>query len=248
VQTTAVAQPSYTPNEEQLRSLARKRVFFGHKSVGANILEGVGEVIARFPGVGPRVVAADGGDTGPGIVHAGVGRNFDPLSKIEDFARRVRGGIGGSADVALFKFCFVDVDRSTDVVGLFEEYKAVVAELEAAYPTTKFAHATVPLNGVRRDWKGLVKRLLGRAGPYVEDNASRERFNELVRREYGGRGLVFDIAAAESVREDGTACTGQWDGRAVPCLCPEYATDGGHLSTRGRRRLAGYFLTFLAGL
>jgi hypothetical protein len=235
---------------DHLNALAGRRVFFGHKSVGANIVAGIEQLLAANPGARLRVVASDLAEAlaEPGLVHCQVGTNCDPDSKIADFARLVRAGIGDRADAALFKFCFVDVVEGTDGQRLFGAYKAAMGELAAAYPRTTFAHATVPLQGRRRDWKGRVKRLLGRLKPFAPDNAARHRLNELLRREYGPRGVLFDLAAAESLGADGAPSAVATGAGAVPCLCPEYTRDGGHLNDRGARAVAERFVTFLASL
>jgi hypothetical protein len=234
---------------DHLSALTGRRVFFGHKSVGASLVEAVEGFRAENPDVRLRVVESAAPDAlaEPGLAHARVGSNYDPASKIREFSRIVRGGIGDRADVALFKFCFVDVLHDTDVDELFAAYRAAMAELAAAYPRTRFAHVTVPIQGRRKDWRGQVRRLLGRLKPFAADNAARHRFNELLRREYAGRGVLFDLAAAEAVRPNGEACVVEAGGAAVPCLCPEYTHDGGHLNGRGRRVLAERFLAFLAG-
>jgi hypothetical protein len=244
----AAAKPRPTSNPP-LTALAARRVFFGHQSVGADILEGVREIRAATPGVLLQVTEVAGRVDLPssGLVHARIGINSDPISKVRDFTQLVRDWVGDWADVALFKLCYVDVTRDTDVLRLFELYRVTMAELIVGYPTTRFAHVSVPLRVRQGGWKGRMKRLLGRPDRAVEDNAARHRFNELLRREYGDQGVLFDLAAAESTREAGDACVVETAGGRVPCLCPEYTHDGGHLNGRGRRAVAGRFLAFLAG-
>ena len=246
--TEAVARPIGSLSGDEVRALSRLKVFFGHQSVGADVIAGVGELLAGRPDLKWSVVESTEPLTGPALAHCPVGRNFEPLSKIQDFARVVRGGVGDTADVALFKFCYVDLKHGADVEGLFESYKAEMTELTRSYPRTKFAHVTVPIRGRREGWKLVVKRLLKRPDPFADDNATRYRFNELMRREYAGGGLLFDLAEAEATREDGTRCVTRWQGQTVPCMCPEYTYDAGHLNDRGRRVIAGKFLGFLAKL
>lgn len=245
--TTASAVPTF---RDHLATLAGRRVYFGHKSVGDDILTGVGQLLATSPAAQLRVVDSSTPETlaEPGLAHSEVGVNFDPESKIRDFERIVRGGIGDRADIALFKFCFVDVKRDTNLTALFDAYRRTMVDLVTAYPRTTFVHSTIPLQGRRRDWKGRVKWLLGRLKPFAEDNATRNRFNELFRREYGSSGKLFDLAAAESTHEDGRPCTINSAEGLAPCLCPEYTLDGGHLNPHGQRVVAEQFLAFLASV
>jgi hypothetical protein len=228
--------------------LADRRIFFGHQSVGYNILEGVADVLKERTEPILRIAeTAAPGDLRPGVLaHAPVGTNGDPMSKIQAFVARMDAGIAANADVALFKFCYIDVDASTDVAALFDEYKKTMSELAERHPSTTFVHATMPLRTVQGGPKAIVKRLLGRpAGGYLE-NARRNQYNDLLRGEYSGRGTVFDIAALESQTAEGTPTTYALDGTTLYALNPAYTFDNGHLNAVGRRAVAAGFLTSLA--
>src|SRR5262245_61201806 len=89
--------------------LTAQRVFFGHQSVGKNILDGLSDV-AKERGAPLAVVPWKPGAPiqGPAIYETAIGRNEAPLSKLEAFQALVDGGVGGTADVAFFKFCYID--------------------------------------------------------------------------------------------------------------------------------------------
>lgn len=229
------------------QALAQQRIFFGHHSVGADILAGVAAIAAARPQLRLRVVAGgpDAVAAEPGLAEAAVGANGDPLGKLRDFVDTVGGArVGGAAalDVAAMKFCYVDVDRRTDVEALFAQYRDAMAKLQAVLPGLRLLHCTVPLRAPRDTWKERVKRLLGQG--VGADNQQREAFNAKLRAEYGGKQALFDIAAAESTLPDGSRV--EADG--APCLAACYTRDGGHLNEVGQRALAREFLRVLAGV
>src|SRR5882724_4594003 len=94
-----------------LADVSRTRVFFGHQSVGMNVLDGVRGVYAAHGTAGPAIgqdATQPGQDEGF-INHAFIGVNEDPWLKIADFDARMRAGAGHQADVALMKLCYVDI-------------------------------------------------------------------------------------------------------------------------------------------
>jgi hypothetical protein len=205
---------------------AEPRIYFGHQSVGANILQGVKEL-----GV-PLSIKGEF-----------LAENGDPLRKLQNFKAAV--GEGSRFDIALVKFCYVDVNAETDARALFERYRATLAELRAKNPRTVFVHATLPLTTVQSGPKALAKRLLGRAPYGTIENVGREQYNQLLRRTYA-REPIFDLARLESIAPDGTAVTVAWNGATVPAISSAYTDDGGHLNAKGRALAAQEFVTVLA--
>jgi hypothetical protein len=214
-----------------LQRVSHERVFFGHQSVGANILQGVKELSAKE---GVPVFIRD----------EFVPENGDPLRKLASFKAFV--GTGSKYDVALVKFCYVDIDANTDAAALFDQYRRTVNELRAGNPRTVFVHATLPLTTVQTGPKAWVKRLIGRAAYGTVENVRRDEYNRLLRATYAGREPVFDLARVESTAPDGTRVTVTWNGITAPALSPAYTDDGGHLNARGRLAAAREFLTVLA--
>jgi lysophospholipase L1-like esterase len=239
------------PSDESLRSdleaVSRLRVFFGHQSVGANVLDGLSELSASA-GVPLRVVEVAGAKdlVGPGIGHELVGENGDPRSKLAAFERALPAG--SSVDVALLKFCYVDIGAGTDAAQLFAEYQEIAKAVRSRNPGTVLVHVTAPLRADQGWLKTTVKRLLGRGPGVAPDNLVRDRFNALLRRAYQGREPVFDLARVESTRPDGALESTALDGHLVPLLVPEYTDDGGHLNGAGRARAARELLRVLAAL
>jgi len=82
--------------QERWDALSGRRVFFGHQSVGANVLSGVRTVLADTPGV--RLELVEASDPGaldrPVLAHAFIGRNGDPMGKIDHFRSLLENGIG----------------------------------------------------------------------------------------------------------------------------------------------------------
>jgi hypothetical protein len=230
--------------------LAGKRIFFGHQSVGGNIMEGVADLVRATPGLrldirsGNQALPPSGGF----FAHASVGENWRPTIKTDDFADRIRSGFGAPLDIAFHKYCYVDITAETDVDAIFGHYRDTMARLRQAYPKIVFVHVTVPIAEVQAGLKAEVKRLIRRAPFAYEDNVRREQFNERMRREYADREPVFDLAAIESTDPEGRTFETTFRGVTVRTLFAPYTPDGGHLNEVGRQRVAEELLVMLAGL
>ena len=222
---------------DQLTSAATQRVFFGHMSVGNNILSGVQQVYRQDIAEGPRVIRIAASDSTPdlssggAIVHSLIGANGDPKGKLVNFDAAAPGGLGEKVDVALVKFCYLDVTKGTDVDELFRTYKATFDALERDMPDVVFLHTTVPLtvppSGIKAHLKALLQGV---------DNPTRERYNALVRAAYPADRLL-DVAAIEGTSPEGTG---------EPSLYPGYSSDGSHLNGAGSSLVAVRFLQLLA--
>lgn len=229
-----------TVTREAWAAVVGKRVYFGHQSVGDNVLDGV-KTLAETHGFQPlRIVehAPSAIVDGPALVHTKIGQNGDPQSKVRGFREALEGGLGGQVDVALMKFCFWDIRKDTDIDGVFAEYRQTLAELERRYPAVTFVHATVPLVAADVDWRARVRRLVGMTTPTDEDNAARERLNTKIREVYGASQL-FDIARAEEA-ENGSEPPGQ--------LAAAFSSDGAHLNASGRRRVGAALIRSLSAV
>lgn len=232
--------------DASLRDLAGKRIYFGHQSVGQELMAGVQDLV-RERGFGPSVVEwRDSSALPEGFSHAMNGRNKEPLTKIQAFEETMSGPLRGQADVAFFKFCYVDITDSTDVDALFREYEAAMSRVAAANPQTRFLHVTSPVTELEGGIKGTLKRVLGRRLEGFEENYHRERFSGLVRSRYGPEGTVFDLAELEATFPDGSKNTYVREGQAIPALIPDYSYDGKHLNEVGRVRAAAGLVQALA--
>lgn len=234
------------PGLERLRTRA---VFFGHQSVGMNVLDG----LQQLPGASGQVVriaeVAPGTAVAPGtLAHAWVGRNHDPVSKIEAFARAVDALPAPGVDIALVKLCYVDFAPETDPAAIFSRYRAAIADLQRRHPRTTFVHVTAPVSRVQGGAKALLKQALGKEPYGLIENVRREEYNQLLRQAYEGKEPIFDLARVESTAPDGRVETVEWKGKRAPALVAAYTDDGGHLNQEGKRRAALALLSVLASI
>ena len=243
--------------ESTWKKLSEKRIYFGHQSVGFNIIDGIKDVMAEHPEIKLNIVeTSDPSEFNiPLFAHSRVGKNMDPKSKIDAFANFMENGIGNMADIAFFKFCFVDVTAGTNIDKVFDDYKTTMSRLKGIYPETRFIHTTVPITykptgikGWRRKGKNLIKKIIGRTVFDYQDNINRNVFNEKLRKEYDGKAPIFDLAEVESTFPNGIRSSFTKDGRTYYSLVPDYTHDGGHLNEKGRRIVAEQLLILLAGL
>jgi hypothetical protein len=226
------------------------RVYFGHQSVGYNLIAGIEDIRRAKPQI--RLDLVETTDLaalpGPAFAHSGVGSNTDPESKIRDFVSRIEAAGPAGVDIAFLKFCYADVTATTPVEKLFASYRDAMARIEREFPRTTLIHLSVPLTLPQSGLKGWVKKLLGRHREGYEDNRARAAFNEMLRTEYEGKRPFFDLAAAESTLPDGSAVRVAIGPDTVPCLAKCYTSDGGHLNETGRVVLARDALLALAKL
>ena len=229
-----------------LAELARARIYFGHQSVGGNVLDGL-EKLAAENAVPLRIVEAPEGveDAQPALVHSRIGTNAQPGTKCEAFGSFLSTN-AARWDAAVLKFCYADLGDRTDIrpEQLLDLYKKTVASVRAARPGLLLVHATVPLNyGLGKGDR--VKGFLGLGTSKDANNVRRNRFNDLLRAEYAGEPL-FDVARAESTRADGTRTGFKKDGQFFSAMAPEFTSDGGHLNPRGKAWVAQEFARTLA--
>lgn len=227
--------------ERALPEVSECAVYFGHQSVGRNILEGLEDIRREAGSTGPRIVAIRSADdiSGPGVYHAEIGENTDPEGKIRAFAAALLGGVGSRVDIALMKLCYVDIDERTDAAALFSTYRETVARLSDEFPDLALVHVTAPLVARERGVRALAKRIAGKASGVDRANLAREVYNGLLRAEYEGRAAVFDLARLEASR-------GRAAARTPYALLPDYTDDGGHLNRLGRRKAAEGLVITLA--
>lgn len=240
-------QPSFVEvSDSQWRALAARRIFFGHQSVGGNIIDGVRDVLADHPEIPLQIRSVPPLDANspPGLYHANVGHNGEPGTKTSEFGKTV---VAGTPSVALLKFCYVDVEGGRNPDSLFAEYQKEIGLLRTSAPGLIIVHVTMPLTRKGGYRSSLLARLRGQ--PTTDDlNVIRNRYNSLLRQAYVGKEPIFDLARIESTRADGTRSFLMHGGDTVYTLAPENTTDGGHLSTSGRRAVAEAFLAVLATL
>lgn len=232
------------------KSLSGKRIYFGHQSVGDNIIAGIGDIQALDSRIGLKISKLEtaGAIKEPGFYHSYVGRNEDPKSKIDDFATKIQGRVGDSIDIAFFKFCYIDVTPTTDVVGLFKHYQNIMEKLKNQFPQVTFIHSTMPLVKLQDGPKSWLKKILGKPLSGMDDNIKRDEYNRLLVAAYNGSEPIFDLAKAESTYPDGTRADIIKEGRRYHAMVPSYTYDDGHLNETGRKAVAASLLVFLSQL
>lgn len=236
-----------TVSDGDLTTAADTRVFFGHQSVGMNILDGVPEVYAARDLPGPEVLETTTPPSDAKYAHAYIGENTKPDLKMADFETLLADGLGSWADVAFMKLCYVDIVAGTDVDAVFTQYQQTMTTVEAAHPGTTFLYMTVPLT-TEPGWKSKIKGLVGRGSSSTADNAARERFNNLVREAYGDTGRLFDVATLQSTTPSGERVGGSVDGQAYYALYGGYAADSGHLTPEASAMVAEQLLGLIASV
>ena len=226
-----------------------KSVFFGHQSVGRNILEGIRLMDPDSSEIAV-IRSSDRQDIPehPNVVHIlhnVIGRNTDPMSKISDFQAFMTEDFGGRVDYAIMKFCYVDVYGKNTVEEIYSQYMSTMLELERTFPETTFLYTTMPLTTPYSGWKDRIKKVLGREVSGFQGNMERAQFNERLRNNPDVSGRLFDIAKAEAVSPDGDRVTVRLQNTEYEALVPGYSTDGGHLNDAGKIHLAVKFIKTL---
>lgn len=228
------------------------KTFFAHQSVGANILTGIDES-ARQGRTDVCVLdltrARQSCPIHPLlIIHERIGVNREPLTKIAAFHALLNAKHRPEIDVALLKFCYVDLGTQAEAEILWKHYEAAIEQLSTDQPGVRLVHCTVPLRSLPEGPYAWLRRAFGHRHPDIAANRARDWFNRQLRARFGGGHDLFDLAAVQSRRRDGRPCELVDDGIRVPSLAREWTYDGGHLNERGRTIAAAAFLEFLQTL
>ena len=223
--------------------ITKKRILFGHQSVGNNILTGV-RSLASQAGVNLKIIESRSVGTDFGISHFSVGRNEDPLSKINDFSDTLKSGAFKGLDVALMKLCYIDINADTDVRKLAEEYQYSLENLSKQFPHTVFIAVTAPIRTVQRGPKAWLKKIFGRMPGGYAENIRRQEYNDILRHNCGQLVRLFDLAMVEA--EGAGNC--EFQGKSLEVLNPLMSDDGGHLNAHGQHYVAAKLLKFIATL
>jgi hypothetical protein len=243
--------------ESAWQKLAQQRIWFGHQSVGWNIVEGLKDVRQAHPQIKVNIVETPDPTTvnAAGLIHFAIGQNYYPQTKIADFATMIQRNPTKQPDIALFKFCFLDIDAKTDVAQVFKDYKTMMDGLIKTFPKTKFVQVTVPLtteptgtHKFMRDLKYSVRKVLRQPVERSFENMNRAAFNQVLRQTYGDQSTVFDLAQIESIGIDRQQTVFSTAGKSYLSLVSAYTDDGAHLNSVGRKVVAEQFLIFLAKL
>jgi hypothetical protein len=182
-----------------LARIAQRKVFFGHQSVGADVVRGLAalaeDLAVPLNIVETRRIAPL---DGPYFAHARIGRNGDAASKLDDFAGLMDGEMGAVLDLAMAKLCYVDVTRDTDTGELARRHDELFGELATRHPQLRLVPVTVPFTTGFFGLRGAAAELLGRPDPSAPDNRARARYNDHLRTRHADSGNLFDLAAVET--------------------------------------------------
>jgi len=237
-----------TALQSDFERVSSARVYFGHQSVGGNIMDGLADLQAQIGRPVIRVGELGSLDAveGQGVfLHTKVGENAKPASKCEDFRQILDQKLQGRVDVAMFKFCYIDFDDASDVAAIFETYVRTMDDLKQRYPEVLFVHVTAPLRLIDGGPGVWVREMLGRPNRSKLANVSRNEFNRLLKERYPGD-PIFDLAGVMSTYPDGRRASFKMDGTAYDSLVPAYTDDGGHLNSVGRTYAAAGLVSSLA--
>ena len=240
-------------SQEVRERLTNKTIFFGHKSVGYNIIDGIRDIAANHESLNLRIVETKDADLMKEsmLAHAQIGRNLDPESKIAEFKKVMEAGLAEKVDIAFFKFCYVDIGINSDPNTIIAAYCEAIDVLKSRLPQITFVHVTVPLCGPPKTVKGMIKscikQLIGRP-PVLKENKVRARYNTLLRKRFSGKEPLFDLALYETIGPGGMQHYSFWKEQEVPVLVRSYTDDGGHLNTAGRQHIAEQLLISLLDL
>jgi len=240
-------------SELALKKLALQRIFFGHQSVGKNIIGGIKDISSQYPEIKLNVVKTNDSEMfdSPIFAHSRIGKNRNPQSKFDAYSKFIESGIGDKTDIAMMKLCYVDISSETNIKLLFDDYKSKMSMLEEEYPETKFVHLTVPIvakpTGINL-LKDIVKKIIGRPIRDYRINLKRAEFNKYMREEYLDKSNLFDLALLEATSLEGTIRSSGQEESNFPLLDNSYTDDGAHLNKKGRKYIAEQLLIYLASL
>jgi len=233
----------------QLQLLSGRTVYFGHQSVGFNIIQGI-EAWSAETGVPINIV-----DTRnfrdverPALIHFGIGQNEDPNSKTDDFVSVLSEMGEDTGAIALFKFCYVDFHDESDVDPIFEYFKEKMLQLKVDYPGIRVVLCTVPYTALQKGIKAVAKKVLSMPLAGELENIKRSEFNERLISELGPEFPVFDLGKIEATMPDGTLNTYKHEGETYPAMVHQYTDDLDHLNTLGSRIMAYNIISFLSEL
>jgi hypothetical protein len=211
-------------------AIGQQKWLFTHASVGGNMIDGMNDLRVADPNryrlvpVSVGYNSAEQRANNPPMPTV-AGRVYDcnrgnpgwqAKFTIFDNSVRISGWHDSGVDAVMDKLCYID--QSADP----NQYVAKMAALELAYPQTVFVYTTMPLM-TSQDY----------------DNVLRNQYNASVRAYCAAQNrLLFDLADMEAHDPNGVQYTFVYGGQTYQKLYSGYSSDGGHLNTPGRQRVA----------
>jgi hypothetical protein len=136
----------------------------------------------------------------------------------------------------------VDIDRDNDINKFFDYYVQTIDQIKQEFPALKIIHVAIPLAAHSWGFKRFVKNIV--FGDI--ENFKRNLFNEMLKKEFQNKDVIFDLATIESTLPDGTRSSFIYKDKICFSLARQYTNDGGHLNEIGRFYAAKELLTILA--
>src|ERR1035437_2161318 len=225
--------------DKKIKAISQKNIYFGHRSVGENIISGLNKIISENMQNGLKIEELKNSSKFEGnyFVHSNIGHNGDPQSKFDEFARIVTNLANKKLDIAMMKLCFVDITKNTNIDDIFKSYVAMVESLQNKYPDLTIIHFSLPLKSkpsLINKMKDIIK---GRNNYDPQDNLTKNKFNELLFSKYSKED-IFDLAEVESTYPDGKRESFIVGGEPCYFLIKDYTDDGGHLNEMGQQVVA----------
>jgi hypothetical protein len=223
----------------KVKLIGESHIYFGHQSVGENIVSGLKQIISERKQSGLIVEELKNNSISDGnyFVHSKIGNNGDPKSKFREFEAIVDTLSVKKLDIAMMKLCFVDFNKNTDLEGIFKTYVSKIDSLQKKYPDLTIIHFTVPLKS-QPTWINKIKAIIkNRVIDDPQDNIARNKYNELILSKYP-KEYIFDLAKEESTYPDNKRESIVVNGISSYSLIKEYTDDGGHLNKIGQQIIA----------
>jgi len=235
--------------KQNLEIVGNSKIYFGHQSVGKNIMDGLSELNKEAKEENINIIEFDGIDklTEYYFAHSRIGENRNPNSKCDAFSQLLNNKFAEELDIAMLKFCYVDFGAETNPKTVFEYYKFTIDTIKIKYPDLTIVHVTIPLKTVQTGWKIPFKKLLGKEIPGYVENIKRFQFNKMLK-DYYKNDTIFDLSKIESTYPNGSRESFTMDGETYYALVPEYTNDGGHLNELGRQLAAKELISVIANI
>ena len=231
----------------KIKIISASHIFFGHQSVGANIITGLKELNSEQGSdyILFEKLNNDANLNGSYFVDLNIGNNGDPEGKFRDFVKNVDFLSDKKLNIAMMKLCFVDITKKSDIQNIFNSYVKMIDSLQIKYPNITFVHFTVPLKSQPTLFNKLKAFIKNRTIDDPADNIARNTYNELLISKYPAK-YVFDIAKEESTYPDNKRESISVDGVHGYALIGDYSDDGGHLNKRGQAIIAAGLINKLS--
>ncbi len=232
---------------KEIEIINKENIFFGHRSVGENIIQGVKEISSKGAVPNLDILKINNISHIPEryFLDANIGSNGDPKSKIDDFNKIVNQLAQKKLTIAMMKLCYADIKENTDINDIVKYYTVVIDSLHKKYPGLMIIHLTVPLTSKRTLLMSIKDFIKRRSNSSILDNVVRNKYNQLLFLKYPAD-QIFDLAKIESTYPDGKREEFIYQGKAYNSLISGYSLDGGHLNEKGKHLIAEKFLSFLS--